>query len=522
MIRSELYEHQKEGVKWLLKQERKGGGILSDEQGLGKTIQTIYLIKYSWKFKKKFQSTLIVVPTSLIDQWIEEIERFSGYKVLKFHGSDRCFDSMRKEYYSDDIDDRIQPLIVITTYGTLASTQSINECDPIFLWKWARVICDEAHELKNMSSKKTKSFMKLYSKSLFFLTATPVQNNLKEFLTYIYLLTNDPDIKILQKRASKMSTVPKLQKYWDYFVLRRTKNSIKRTNPEEKLPPIRYLTRKIEFAPEEQEGYDILWNKFIEKFEDFSHHRTEENTHIHIFAALSLLRRFCDHSWLSGTKKQKKMLTRYLTGKKKGYIPPSSKLKSVFRDMINLLKRDNDEGILIFSQWTSVLDIISHYLDKLDINYVRMDGTVPQNKRSDLINTFQTPGGPRLFLISLKTGGVGLNLTRASSALIIEPYWNIAIEEQAIHRIHRYGQVNPTTVIRYVINSETSIEKFMKELQKNKNVHISTLEESKVLTKNLPDLKLLYSYIQKMKREEKKRKREKENGQKKKKRKILE
>lgn len=189
-------------------------------------------------------------------------------------------------------------------------------------------------------------------------------------------------------------------------------------------------------------------------------------------------------------------------------------MRKIVSDIQAIIKT-RDNKVLVFSQWTRVLDIIAYYLDiyanvikSSEPIYVRLEGSTSRKQRQENVDKFQSEGGPQVFLISLKAGGLGLNLHRANFVLLADPYWNPAAEEQARDRAHRCGQTKPVTVIRYITEHENSIEKFIRELQLKKQEHIASICSDDSKKVSLPSLRLFYDHVRRQERERKEQEKE--------------
>jgi SNF2 family DNA or RNA helicase len=258
--------------------------------------------------------------------------------------------------------------------------------------------------------------------------------------------------------------------------------------------------RRIPFKTEEKPLYKKHWDEFIIGITEFFN---KEKDSITMLAAISSLRRQCVHPLLGmdeNGKTQKLALKEYIDNvhnKEHAVMPPSAKITRVFSDLMGILRSDVSNKVLVFSQWTGALNLIEYYLKRLDLNFLRLDGKTSKAQRQRQVDAFQTNAKDRIFLISIKAGGLGLNLTAANYVLLVDPYWNAAIESQAIDRANRMGQKRQVTVIRYLIEDEDSIEKAMEELQKNKLEHVNSVCDKDLRKTDLPELKLFLKHIKK-------------------------
>jgi SNF2 family DNA or RNA helicase len=270
--------------------------------------------------------------------------------------------------------------------------------------------------------------------------------------------------------------------------------------------------------------YKKLWDNLIIRSKEFLYGGGDKETVMHILAIIQALRATSVHWLLSAannneepivdaidkkskkpTKQDKKPeLYSYLTGKKPEMLPFSAKTAHVIKDIADLLKRDPTNKILVFSQWTSVLDILQYYIKRFPAilgEFVRLDGTTSSKDRKEFVRQFQEDPDTRIFLISTKAGGMGLNLTRANIVMLVDPPWNPATEEQAIDRAHRLGQTREVTVYRYIVNEHDSIEMCILQLWKNKQMHVDIICSDNVKKTTVPELKLFLNDVHRRERQ---------------------
>ena len=264
------------------------------------------------------------------------------------------------------------------------------------------------------------------------------------------------------------------------------------------------IDRWVEFRQDEKRGYLLLWNRLILGISQYLKGNGEV-TAVHILAAITSLRLHCLHPLLSlneNMESQQPVLEQYLKGERDKPLPPGGKLTVVFHDLRAILNADPASKVLIFSQWTKVLKIVAYYLKKMPSvfgDFLLLDGKTTQTQRKKMIEHFQSPNGPRVFLISMKAGGLGLNLTAANNVMLLDPYWNKAVEEQAIDRAHRCGQTRQVTVFRYLMRDifdSDSIEKLIHTLQQRKTEHVDSICDDVLNKMDLPELKLFLRHIQ--------------------------
>lgn len=431
-----LRDYQKDGFKWFKALSNYGfGGILADEMGLGKTIQTIAFI-----LSEPNKKTLIVTPTSLIYNWKDEFEKFAPtLNILLLHGNKTEREKAMKSYNNYDI--------ILTTYGTLKNDFEFYK-DKEFDFS----IIDEGQNIKNYSSLSSEAVKSINAKLKFALTGTPIENNIMELWSifdyvmpsYLYSKT-----KFQDKFMGKDVSLDKLKVMIQPFILRRLKKDVMLELPE-----------KVEkkFFVEMTEAQKKVYKAFAEDIKNKLRTGEEESNKITILAYLTKLRQIClDPSLVV-----------------ENYEGDNGKLEvamDIIRDRI-----DNNKKILLFSQFTSVLDVIRKELEEEEIGYYYLDGSTKASLRVDMVNNFNGDEEKNIFLISLKAGGTGLNLTSASTVVHFDPWWNPAIEDQATDRAHRMGQKNSVEVIK-LIGKGTIEEKIIK-LQESKKEIIDNIMSS--------------------------------------------
>lgn len=447
-----LREYQVNGFKWFKNlSELQFGGILSDEMGLGKTIQTIAFL-----LSEKNKNSLIVAPTSLIYNWKEEIERFAPtLKIGIAHGRDNKKVIEKFKEYD----------VILTTYGTLKN--NIEDYNDI---EFDYFIIDEAQNIKNPLTQNTKAVKEIKSKVRFALTGTPIENNLTElwsifdFIMPGYLYSKEVfNEKFVVKSKFNLENLKLLIKP---FILRRTKKEVIKDLPDK-------IEKKIlvDMTPN-QKGIYVSYIRYIR-----SKIKNKSQDKIEILSYLMKLRQIClDPSLIF-----------------KDYKGQSGKIKVAMELVANQIE-DNGK-VLLFSQFTSVLKKMGKPLEKKGIKYLYLDGSTPPKERVRLVNKFNNSNKIGVFLISLKAGGTGLNLTSANLVIHFDPWWNPAVENQATDRAHRIGQRNIVEVIKLV--SRGTIEEKIISLQEDKKELIDSvltgeLKNSNNLTELLKDPSFLF------------------------------
>lgn len=413
-IQADLRSYQKEGYEWMTRLAHWGAGaLLADDMGLGKTVQTVAMLLS----RASMGAQLVVVPTSLILNWQSELMRFApslSVVILNRQGCDRA--KMLSEVKAFDI--------VITTYGLL-----VTEEENITSRHWTTVVLDEAHTIKNKETKMSKAAMKLDADFRLLLTGTPLQNHVSEMWNLMqfanpgllgsfqqfgdrFLLPIERDH---DKEAQRV-----LRRVISPFILRRTKSDVLSELPEKT-----EITIKVDLSEEEMAFYQNIREQALANLADSS------STAMQALAEITRLRQAACNTRLVNSKVDL----------------PSSKLESFMSLVQNL--HDNHHRALVFSQFTTHLALVRERLDKEGVQYLYLDGSMSARERIRLVEEFQHGEMP-LFLISLKAGGTGLNLTAADYVIHLDPWWNPAIEEQASDRAYRIGQKKPVTIYRII------------------------------------------------------------------------
>ncbi|KAG0145261.1 hypothetical protein CROQUDRAFT_658947 [Cronartium quercuum f. sp. fusiforme G11] len=591
-----LLPFQLEGLHWMKTQEAGpwSGGMLADEMGMGKTIQTIALILSDRK-PGDGKQTLVIAPVVAIIQWRNEIERFTkGFTVNVWHGATRSTDKKKMKNYD----------IVLTSYSVLESSfrrqnsgyrkqgELFKEKSILHEIKWHRVILDEAHNIKDRSCNTAKGAFQLQAKYKWCLSGTPLQNRVGELYSLIRFLGADPFsyyfckkcdckslhwmfsnkrscdecdhspmqhvcfwnneiLKPVQKYGASIegshghTAFNKLKVLLDRMMLRRTK--LERAD-DLGLPPRAIQVRRDYFTEEEEELYSSLYSDVKRKFSTFADAGTVLNNYGNIFQLITRMRQMSNHPDL--VLKSKVARSAFNLGNKTGeedengaiqtcricldeaedaiisrcrhifcrecvrqyletaterepecpvcHLPisidlsqdpiddessakarqgvlarldpgkwrTSTKIEALVEELSKLNQEDHSIKSLVFSQYTVFLDLIERRLKLAGFKLARLQGNMTPEARDRTIKYFMNNNDVQVFLVSLKAGGVALNLTEASRVFIMDPWWNPAVELQAMDRIHRLGQHRPVIVTRLII--ENSIESRIVELQKKK------------------------------------------------------
>ncbi|CEJ74124.1 DEAD/DEAH box helicase [[Clostridium] sordellii] len=425
-LKANLRDYQQEGFNWFKTLDYCGfGGILADEMGLGKTLQTITFL-----LSKNNSKSIVVTPTSLIHNWKSEFEKFApSLKIGIAHGSKK-----ERELIIDKVENFD---VILTTYGSLRN--DFNKYEEI---NFDYMVIDEAQNIKNPTSITTDSVKGIKSKCKFALTGTPIENNLLELWSifdfimpgYLYNVTKFNAIFIRDE-----NNIKRLKKLIKPFILRRTKKQVIKELPDK-------IEKKflVELSKEQRKIYKTYVDEIQRKLQD----KYESNDKITVLSYLTKLRQLCLDPSIIVTD----------------YKGKSSKINAC----IELLKDgiENNDKVLVFSQFTSVLQNIASKLDKEKIEYNYLDGQTTAKDRIKLVNEFNENNNKKVFLISLKAGGTGLNLTSANTVIHFDPWWNISVENQASDRAHRLGQKQVVEVIKLI--AKGTIEEKIIKLQEEK------------------------------------------------------
>ena len=452
-LQAELRDYQREGFDWLSRLAHWGvGACLADDMGLGKTLQALALILA----RAPGGPTLVVAPTSVATNWIAEAERFAPtLKVRLFGPGDRA--AMLKDAGPYDV--------IVASYGLLQLESPLFEG-----LRWHTVVLDEAQAIKNAHTRRSQAVMALRADFRMVATGTPLENHLGElwnlfrFINPGLLGTADqfqlrfagPIEKASDKRA-ELAARTRLRRLTQPFILRRTKAQVL-----SELPPRTEIVLPVELSQEEQALYESLRREALERIAalEAQDGKQQGQKQIQILAEMMKLRRACCNPELVAP----------------GAGIRSSKL-DVFAGLVEELL-ENRHKALVFSQFVDHLTLIRRHLDERGIRYQYLDGSTPMQERKRRVDAFQAGDGD-LFLISLKAGGVGINLTAADYVIHMDPWWNPAVEDQASDRAHRMGQQRPVTIYRLV--ARHTIEEGIVDLHRHKrDLADSLLEGSDV------------------------------------------
>jgi superfamily II DNA or RNA helicase len=431
-LQTTLRPYQEEGFRWMVRLASWGAGAcLADDMGLGKTIQAISILLY----RAAQGPALVVCPASVLPNWTNEINKFAPSLRPVYLNTGSREDVLKAALAYD---------VVITTYGVLQSEEKLFSAV-----NWCTVVLDEAHTIKNFQTKTSKAAMSLSADFKLILTGTPIQNHLHEIwnlfnfinpglLGTLYEFNKNYATPVVYNPDS--SVKKHLRKLISPFMLRRTKAVVL-----DELPAKTEIVKMVDLSPDEVAFYEALRLKAVENLRKYGN--VHGRQHLNALTEIGKLRMAaCNVQMIDSS-----------------INIPSSKL-SVFLEIATELISNNHRA-LVFSQFVKHLDLVKRALDNLGISYLYLDGSTPIPTRDTLVKQFQS-GTADLFLISLKAGGLGLNLTAADYVIHLDPWWNPAVEEQASDRAHRIGQTKPVTIYRLV--TKHTIEEKIIALHHNK------------------------------------------------------
>jgi SNF2 family DNA or RNA helicase len=462
-----LRPYQESGFQWLnYLKEVQWGGILADDMGLGKTIQTLSFISYLKQQQTNIKA-LVVCPTTLMYNWRNEIEKFTpSVTYYIHHGGSRLKESLLQEHID----------VIITTYGTLRS--DIKQFVEI---NFDYVVLDESQAIKNPSSKVAKAACLLHAKNRLCLSGTPLQNNTFDIFAQMNFLNPGmlgsieffkQEFAIPIDKFGEKEQKDHLRKLLYPFILRRTKEQVAKDLPEKQ-----EMVLFCEMGDEQRKIYDAYRNDFRDKILGMVDTQGVGKSQLTILQGLMKLRQICDSP--------------YIMNEADRYPNVSVKLEEIGREITENI---SNHKALIFSQFLGMLALIKQKMKELGVQYEYFDGSTSAPDREKAIQNFQNNDECRVFLISLKAGGVGLNLTAADYVYIVDPWWNPAVEQQAIDRTHRIGQTKNVFAYR-MICTDTVEDKILKLQDRKKALakDLITDDEGFVKTLTREDVEYLFS-----------------------------
>jgi SNF2 family DNA or RNA helicase len=462
-----LRPYQAHGFNWLNYLKQIGwGGILADDMGLGKTLQALCYLNYFRSTHGKLMA-LVVCPTTLMFNWENEIKKFTPTLTYHIHhGGERTKD--KKKLMESDI--------IITTYGTLRSDIKLLVDIPLDY-----VVLDESQAIKNPASKVTKAAGLLNAKNRLCLSGTPLQNNTFDIFAQMNFLNPGmlgsieffrQEFSIPIDKFGEADRKDHLRKLLFPFILRRTKEQVAKDLPE-KTETILFC----EMEDEQRNIYDAYRNDFRDKILGTIEQNGIQRSQLTILQGLMKLRQICDSPAILNEADK--------------FPNHSIKLEELSREITENI---GNHKALVFSQFLGMLALIKSKLRELEVDFEYFDGSTSAIDREKAIQRFQNDDNCRVFLISLKAGGVGLNLTAADYVYIVDPWWNPAVEQQAIDRTHRIGQTK--NIFAYRMICKDTIEDKILQLQDRKRLlakDLITDDEGFVKSLSREDVEYLFS-----------------------------
>jgi non-specific serine/threonine protein kinase len=429
------------GFHWLnYLQDVNWGGILADDMGLGKTIQALSFLQHFRDVNGRL-SALVVCPTTLMFNWENEIRKFTPTLTYHIHhGGDRTRNKETLSSYN----------VVITTYGTLRSDIKL-----LLEMAFDYAVLDESQAIKNPSSKVTKAACLLQARHRLCMSGTPLQNNTFDIFAQMNFLNPGmlgsleffrQEFAVPIDKFGEQDRKEHLRKLLYPFILRRTKEQVAKDLPD-KTETILFC----EMEDEQRKVYEAYRNDYRDKILGTIEMQGIQRSQLTILQGLMKLRQICDSPAILNETDR--------------YPNHSIKLDELAREIAENI---GDHKALVFSQFLGMLALIRERLKELDVKYEYFDGSTSATERERAIQSFQNDDTCRVFLISLKAGGVGLNLTAADYVYIVDPWWNPAVEQQAIDRTHRIGQTK--NIFAYRMICKDTIEDKILQLQEKKRV----------------------------------------------------
>jgi superfamily II DNA or RNA helicase len=465
-LNASLRSYQVEGYHWLTFLQQNGfGGCLADDMGLGKTLQAIAVLLRSRDLRQQsggdMPTSLVVVPASLLHNWSNECSRFApSLKVLSHVGNQR--DRELSNFSHHDV--------VLSTYHTVR-----QDSEAISSFRFHYIILDESQMIKNPSSKLYHSMLELQSEHKLVLTGTPIENSLTDLWSQINFVNpgllgtlnffKRSFVQAIEKKKDE-SREEKLKELINPFILRRTKAEV-----AQELPPVYEQVRHVDMTEAQKRVYEeeksLARNSILENLEEAG----LDKTSMMVLQALTRLRQVANHPALLEDYPE----------------VDSGKFHEVCRDIGSVVAEGHK--VLVFSSFVKHLDLLRAYLEDQGIKFAYLTGSRNQRQRQEAVREFQNNRDCPLFLISLKAGGVGLNLTAADYVFILDPWWNPAAEMQALNRAHRIGQENRVFVYRFISNG--SIEEKIQKLQERKRELAETFVTANNPLRSLSEKELL-------------------------------
>lgn len=444
-LKPRLLPHQASGVQWLHDLYELGlGALLADEMGLGKTLQVLTFLE-SLRERDQLGRCLVVVPTSLVYNWKEEQERFAPSLPLFIYRSEE------KGRLSHRLESG-EPLVVVATYGQITENASFfSRTD------WNVLVFDEAQYLKNILSRRTQVMRDLNARFKVGLTGTPMENDYLEFYSLCDLVVPGAlgDVDTFRKRyvnhSARAESLERLRLTTKPLILRRTREQVRLSLPEKTTTDIR-----LPFTGEQKDIYKNMAMTYSRQVDEMIEAQGERQTQFTMLSALMRLRQICsDPSAVPGIVfEERPAKVEYLLGCLQDHL-------------------ENQESVIVFTQFLSTLGRLQSELQRLSIPVYTLHGGLSTKERMKSVSDFQLSQEPGVLLMTLKTGGVGLNLTKASVVYHLEPWWNPAVEAQATARAHRMGQSKDVKVFNLLL--EGSLEERISDLKLKKQAAFDRL-----------------------------------------------
>ena len=460
-LQAKLRQYQQEGLNWLnFLYEYGWGGILADDMGLGKTLQTIALICQLVEQKKRLP-ILVVAPTTLLFNWKKELEKFAPHLDYFIHHGQRYEDPSELQKHD----------LILTSYGVV-----INDVELLRSITFELIVADESQAIKNAQSLRHKAMMQLKGKLRIALSGTPIENNIGELFAQMNFV--NPGFFVSQA-AFRRDYVSKFRKDYNEELVSELKNKVApfilRRTKEEVLPELPDKTEEYlycEMGGVQRKIYDAHRNEYrdflLKKFEE----EGAENSKMYVLEGLTRLRQICDATALvsHGEARQEAVKIDLLIS--------------------HITEKTGNHKILVFSQFVKMLELVENALQAHHIAYSYLDGKTSLKEREKRVNQFQEDEEVRVFLVSLKAGGTGLNLTAADYVYILDPWWNPATENQAIDRSHRMGQRKNVFAYR-MICKDTVEEKIIQMQEAKKKISKDIIGEGDSVLAELDKDRLL-------------------------------
>jgi SNF2 family DNA or RNA helicase len=448
-FKGQLRPYQKAGYNWMrFLQEYHLGGCLADDMGLGKTVQTLALLQ-EYRERNEKATSLLIMPTSLLYNWAVEAKKFTpDIKICTYTGTDR----------NKDISYFAQYDLILTTYGITRI-----DIDTLKNFYFDYIVLDESQTIKNPTSHTARAVRELKARYKLILTGTPIENTTLDLWSQMNfinqgLLGNQSffreEFLLPIEKRNDTHKLQKLQAIIKPFILRRTKKQVAQDLPE-KIENLQYCP----MTAEQEKVYESTKSSFRNKILSEIDQKGIQASQILLLQGLTLLRQIANHPRLTDTT----------------YPHSSGKMEAVWEKLQEVVSEGHK--VLIFSQFVKHLTLVRELLDGEKVRYAYLDGSTKDRQKE--VETFQNDKDTLVFLLSIKAGGVGLNLTAAEYVFILDPWWNPAVEAQAIDRAHRIGQKNSVFVYKFI--TQNSVEEKILALQQEKMAlsdDLITIEEN--------------------------------------------